>query len=425
MSSGFFAAAVVLAATLMACSARRSFGLRAAAACALLAAVCVAGALSSVHVPGHDALRAHSAREWLGAAASALSWPLVMWPASFLILQAPIVMLAVGRIRRHSASGDEAALLALAAWISLQIAAIAYARQGLGVFRSSRYMDHYSLLAVVNALALAILCARRPLAAPVTALAAAWACVFLGGLWNLNRTTHEFYLDRYPGLKAEERHHVRAFLADGDLDVLRAAPGDQLPYPNPDRLGRLLSEPGIRRMLPVGIRPALVLEADTGTTGFEREPRSQVPPGAPGTAWVAHRGPARFVSQPLPLAILPFLHELVAGSADLDASMLRLETDGSEPSAAKTTPLGPQWKAIDLAVPEEVTVRLVAEIPPGEHWLAFTEPVELGPGSLANRWLLRHSAPIAAAGGILFLCALAALLVCDSPGEPPEVPASG
>jgi len=409
MASGFVAAAVVLAATLVGCFARRTAGMREAAACALLGAICVAGVLLTVHVPGSEWLRARSAKEWLEAAASALSWPLVTWPAALLILQAPIVLLALGRFRRRCATGDETALLALGAWIAIQIAVVAYARGGHGLIRSSRYMDLYSLGAVVNALALAILCARRPLPAPVAILAAVWACVFLGGLWGLDRRTHETYLDRIPGLKAVERRYVRSFLATGDLAALRSAPRDQLPYPDADRLGLFLTAPGIRSMLPIGIRPALVLAAAEGTEGFELVPHSGLPPGAPGPGWVARRGPARFVSGPLPLELLPYLHLLVAGSSDLRSSLLRLESDASATSAGAGEPLDPQWMAIDLAVPQRATARLVADVPPGQHWLAFTEPVELGPGSLVNRWLLRHCGLLAAVGGLAFLGALALL----------------
>jgi hypothetical protein len=413
MSSGFLAAAVVLGAALLRSALRRRFGLRDATACALLVALCAAGILSTARVPGHDVLRAHSAREWLLAEASALSWPLITWPAAVVVLQAPIVLLGVGRIRRREASGDEAALFALAAWVALQVAAIAYAREGFGMFRSPRYMDLYSLGAVVNALALAVLLARRPVPAPLALLAAAWSVAFLVGLWNLDRGAQQIYLGRVPGLKAVERHYVRAFLASGDLPALRSAPSDQLPYPNADELGRFLSAPGIRSMLPVGIRPALVLAADAGTSGFESVERSGLPPGAPGRGWVARRGPARFVSRPLAAGLLPYLHVLLAGSRDLETSAVRLEWDGSQRQAQAGPPLRPDWSSADLAVPPQAGVRLVAEVAPGEHWLAFTEPVELGRGSLANRWLLRQSGSIAAVGGLLLLCAFAGLLASD------------
>ena len=413
MSSGFAAAAVVLGASLVRSAARRRFGPRDAAACALLAAVCAAGLMATARVPGHDVLRAHSAGEWLVAASSALAWPLVGWPVAALLAQAPVAVLCARRLGERAASRDEAALLALAAWVGLQVAAIAYARAGFGMFRSPRYMDLYSLGAVVNALALAALCAGRPLPARTAVLAAGWTLAFLGGLWALDRASREDFLGRIPQLKAAERLHVREFLAGGNPSVLRSAPRDQLPYPDADQLGRFLASPAIRSLLPLGIRPPLDLAADAGSSGFVPAGPSELPPGADGPGWIARRGPARFVSRPLPAGLLPYLHIMVAGGPDLGNASVRLESDGPGHPTSEASRLGPRWIGADIAVPPGGTVRLVAQVPPGEHWLAFTRPVELGGASLADRWLIRRSGAIAAAGGLLLLCALATILSSD------------
>jgi hypothetical protein len=66
-----------------------------------------------------------------------------------------------------------------------------------------------------------------------------------------------------------------------------------------------------------------------------------------------------------------------------------------------------------MAVPQDSAVRVVVDIPPGDHWFAFAEPVELGRGSRMDHWLLRRAGAVAAASGALFGAALAALLAMD------------
>jgi hypothetical protein len=51
------------------------------------------------------------------------------------------------------------------------------------------------------------------------------------------------------------------------------------------------------------------------------------------------------------------------------------------------------------------------EIPPGNHWFAFTEPEGLGGGSWANRWLLRRSAIVEALSGVVLAGALIAITI--------------
>ena len=280
-------------------------------------------------------------------------------------------------------------------------------------------MDLYSLGAIANALALAVLCAARPFPARTAVLAGVWVLALLGGLWVLDGDVRGGYLRRFAGLKAAERVHVRAYLASGDPAALRSAPREELPYPNADDLARFLAAPAIRSLLPLGIRPALELAADSGSTGFEAAGPADLAPGTAGPGWVAHRGPARFVSRPLPGVLLPYLHVLAAGGPDLGPSALRLESDDPGRPSNAASRLGPRWDGADIEVPAGGSVRLVAEVPPGGHWLAFTQPVELGRDSLVDRWLLRRGASIAAAGGLLLLCALAVLLARDLGGAGP------
>ena len=410
MSSGFVASAVVLLLLGVRCALARRAGPRECAAAALLAALCAAGFLCIGHPRGGEALRAHSPWGWLTAVAGGLAWPDMKAPAACVVLQLPILFLALRRIRERRIEGSEAVLFALGAWAWVQVAAIAFARANHGLISSPRYMDVYAVGAAVNVLAMAILLGRGP-ALRARLLAALWVSVFRrAGRWDINHAAFSDYLDKFPAAKAAERSNVRLYLATGDASVLRNATPGEIPYPDPEWLKVFLDSPAIREVLPPGIRPSLPLAPEAHSGGFAAAPLAQLQAGASGRVWVARGGPARFVSEPLPSRVLPFLHFSVAGSPDLSASSLHLESEGAVVPAPDRRLLGEEWIPFDLAVPREPTVRIVVDGPPGDHWLAFSGPVEVGRGTWANHWLLRRSGFLAAAAALLLAAALAALL---------------
>ncbi len=416
MSSGFVAGAAALAVLVARAALERRFAARTASAAGILALLCMAGYAAAAHVPGHDTLRAHTPREWIVAATSALSWPALDWPLAFLVLQLPVVILIRRCARSRSLEGSESVLVGLAAWVWMQTAIIAFGRANEGMFRSPRYMDLYAVGSFANALALAVLWRRGAGVRAMGALSAAWVALFACGLWTRTDDAHRIYLDDYPRLKELERLNVRGFLATGDASVLWAAKANELPYPLPGNLGRMLSEPGIRSMLPMGIRPALHLEPDEGTRGFSLQDPSATRSNPGARVWVAMRGPARFVSRPLPQDILPFIHLAVAGSPGMDASAIRVETAGASESVPLFALGDGRMHSADVAVPPG-RARLVADVPEGGRWLAFSEPVEVGRGSWFAHWLLRRSGPILTVTTGLFAALLLALALVERPGR--------
>jgi len=413
MSSGFMAAATALLLLGVRGAIERRLSLRSAAAAALLAALSLAGVLSISHVPYHDPFRAASPWRWLVAAATALSWPVSGWPVALLVLQLPATVLIVSRLRARRVAGDEAVLIALALWTWMQAAAIAYGRGKPGMAESARYTDLYALGLVANALALAVLWGRQSRARVWGTLSAAWIALFALGLSFQAHRAAAGALGDLPRLKAQERLHIRAFLAAGDPAALLSAPANELPFPSPGQLGRLLSDPAIRALLPLGIRPAVSLSPEYGSVGFETASPSELSLETTGRIWIARSGPARFVSQPLAPDVLPFLHAAVCGSPDLNASALHLESASDIEPDAVFALQGGRWHVSDIPVIRALTVRVVVDIPPGDHWFAFGEPTELGRLSWVDRWLLRRSGAVAALSGALFGAALAALLAVD------------
>jgi hypothetical protein len=413
MASGFMAAATVLVMMALGAAMDRRLSARSAAAAALLAALCVAGILTARHVPSHEVYRAGSAGTWLAGAARALSWPLMGWPAAFLVLQLPVALLIVTRLRARRVAGDEAVVVALGVWTWMNIAALAYGRANMGMLASSRYSDLYAVGSVAGVLALAILLGRPLPARAWIPLAVAWIALLSLGLRHLGHRAHAEFLEDLPRVKAKERFYVRSFLATGNPRVLSGAPRNELPFPRPEALARLLSDPSVRAMLPLGIRPPIALAPDTGSTGFELASPSPLPLDSGGRVWMARKGPARFVSQPIEGDLLPFMHIAVCGSPDLNASSLHIESASDiEPDGA--FPLrSDRWHGSDVPVPRDSTVRVIVDIPTGDHWFAFAEPVELGRDSWADHWLLRRSTDIALCSGVLLGALLMLLLAAD------------
>jgi hypothetical protein len=126
------------------------------------------------------------------------------------------------------------------------------------------------------------------------------------------------------------------------------------------------------------------------------------------------------VSQPLPGDVLAYLHVAMAGSPDLDASALRIESDRGSEAAPRFPMEGGRWHGVDFAFPESPGPRLVVDIPPGRHWFAFSEPVELGRGTWMNNWLLRRSGAVLGIFEVLFSASWTALLLLDLGTKPPR-----
>jgi len=346
-----------------------------------------------------------------------LAWPANRWLGAAVVLQLPLVAFSLGRLRARQLDGPDAVLLGLALWCWGQSAAVAYSRGNLGMGNSPRYYDLYAIGIVLNAIVLAR--GWRGRAATVwPVVAVVWVAALAYGLREQTAQAYRDYLTPFPSVKATERRRLADFIRTGDLAALRQAP-EELPYISADALAGFLSHPGLRRLLPVGLRAPLAIQAiTTETRGFARTPPYDLP-GKPedATAWHAARGPAKFVSEPLPADCLPVLRFTFAGSPELPPGGLYLESaDGHRTALQIPRFRGDRWQTAHLALPAGGTVRLVAELPAGDHWLAFADPSEMGRGSWYGYNLLKQ------AGGIFWGCAslLALALVALGWREPPE-----
>ncbi len=413
MSSGFLAPAAAIAVLVLRASFRRTVGWRDWVAGLLLVPLCVVGLATLVTVPGHAVLKAHTLGEWLSALAAALSWPDLALPGAFLVMQLPFSVLLFRSLSLRRVEDGEAGLLSLGIWSWVQAAVVAYGRANQGMIASPRYSDLFAVAAAVNLLALGRLWQPGPKGRAWGLFAALWGCAYLCGLGTLERRAYDFYLGDFARLKPLEKAHVRSFLASGDRALLNQTPVHELPYPMPGGLADLLSEPAIRSVLPASVRPPLALEPVPGSSGFHVE----VDPATGARTWEARQGPARFVSSAFPASILPFVRIAIRGSPELTVSVLRIEPTEGGPAEPGPRLSQEQWTVREFPVPESASAHLVVEVPGGAHFVAFTEPVELGGLSWFTHWILRRSRTVEAAGAILFGMALTALLLFDLRGD--------
>ena len=245
MGTGFLSSAAVLAILCLGVLRDRRMASRDAGAAILLAGLCAAGAfLLSHHVPGADIYRATSLRVGLGSAAYAFGWPLGRSLAGALCVQAPLAWLALRLIRGRQASAFEWTLLGLGIWGWVQMGALAYTRAT--AIETPRYADVFALSLIANTLALVCLVGGKRFAPAVLAI---WLALLAGGLAGVTTRALADLRD-YRALETVKAQHIQAFMTTGDVAILRSAPPRELPYPDPDTLARMLTNPGLRPMLP-------------------------------------------------------------------------------------------------------------------------------------------------------------------------------
>jgi len=383
MSSGLLCAAAALGAiVLRAVWCDRRWTWRDSVAAVVYFAICVGGSQLVNRVPGHEVYRVASAGQWLHVFCHVLAWPANRWLGAAVVLQLPLVAFLLGRLRARRLDGSDAVLLGLALWCWGQAAAVAYSRGNLSMGDASRYYDLYAIGIALNAIALARGWPGRA-AKLWPVMAVVWVAALAYGLHQQTVQAYGDFLGTFPSVRATERRRLADFDRTGDLAALRQDPGE-LPHNSADVLAYFLSHPGVRRLLPVGLRPPLALSAAaTETRGFARMPPDDLP-GQPADAavWRAARGPAKFVSAALPADGLPVLRLTFAGSPKLPPGVLYLESaDGHRTALQIARFRGDRWQTAHLTLPAGDAVRLVAELPVGNHWLAFADPSEMGRGS--------------------------------------------
>ncbi|MFA5265709.1 MAG: hypothetical protein WC378_17965, partial [Opitutaceae bacterium] len=287
----------------------------------------------------------------------------------------------------------------------------------LDIATSSRYQDLYALGIAANALALARLFDGKSGHAWVHSLCAAWvACLAVG----LSLETARIVGNDLPVAarqRAASSRQIRAYLGNHDESLYSQIPEGDLPYPNRDRLKKLLDHPGMQPLWPSGIRPATLLQAGPETRGFARTERRLAQDQPAESVWSAAEGPALFVSEPLPEGILPVLQFRFLGSPDLKAGQIAILSADGKRHPLESAPLaGHRWQTAHMALPDAPKpLRIIVEIPEGDHRFAFADPVETGRLSWYSKYVLRSHDALTWAGLLLGAAVIAALAKCEPP----------
>ena len=228
-------------------------------ALALLAAVTAAMVLYTPVLAGHAFLKAHSINQFLQALMVIASWPATtghkgaaILAIGAILVQAPAVLVSIRIIALRPPLNDRRWLLvALTGWAVLQIVTIAYSRAAAPI--ASRYLDTFEVAVTINyACLLYLLFAselqiRRRLALAATAL---WLVFVLFGATKFIFTQTLPDLARKQAQSRAQTANLHAYLDTGNIAALENKPFLDIPYPNPQRLAMIVSQPAIRAILP-------------------------------------------------------------------------------------------------------------------------------------------------------------------------------
>ncbi len=250
-SLAVMAAAAVLLARRFLCREEISF-----APIAGLLLIALAGIVATPSIEGHAALKAASLPQFALAVGALAAWPVL--PASAntftallpVLMQAPLALaLLVAFWHKEMESRSFLFFFAMASWLGLQVAALAYGR-GLHCL-ASRYLDILSLGVVTNFAALLFLWSKTasPWRTGLAALAVAWMVTLLYGIWSWWPMMSEDIRSKAAYSLLQERN-VRGYLTTGQREWLHNAAFLEIPYPSPDRLQQLLDDPTIRGIMP-------------------------------------------------------------------------------------------------------------------------------------------------------------------------------
>ncbi len=447
MASGFIAAVVVLAVLIWKYLLRQLAVRDAVPSLLAMCAVVAVGWFTRGEVPQHASLKAAGASEFALSFLRSLEWPLrgADW-AGFLIwlpwsiVAAIAVLGGIDRTRRREVSQAELCMVALGAWVLLQIAATAYARGAGAEYPPSRYLDTLIFGVAVNAFAVVWLLFSAPVRhktplrfVGILATALAWTtATVLGvaGSLQLNRT---WGLPAFRECGAAGEDHLRAYLTNNDLAELVAP----IPYPSAPALAVRLSNLALRSRMPASVRQGLPVIAASDSAAFlesrvsqrdlDKAPRIGVPPstvplgartvwGSFGPGGAAGRGTWR--SRPIPAPLHGWLVFQTTGG--LGHEGLRLDLCDGETGAVLGTVIprsvpNKGWQAAYVRAPEKPFV-LMARDESLDGWFAFSAPVEMSSASYGALRLMENGLLVSGiAAGIALLLALSAL------GRPPVV----
>ncbi|NIJ40702.1 hypothetical protein FHS78_000978 [Parvibaculum indicum] len=214
------------------------------------------------HIPAHERLQAHGLLDFLGAFTDVAGWP---WGGIVLaiLINAPLLSILYKSWREpHPLSSFQWTLLAFAFWLGGQWITLAYGRAAGPT--ASRYRDTLLLGPLLNMAAVLYLAQfetwrnksldlyRKRISAlgpRRTRIAAGFLVLVVAGVVIAGYTDQYLQASERGYLLQVETGNVKAFLRTGDMGHLENKPDLHIPYPDPQRLARLATDPTILSVL--------------------------------------------------------------------------------------------------------------------------------------------------------------------------------
>ena len=362
-------------------------------------------ALTSPPLPHHAAIRAQSAKDFIGAFTQNLAWPWIDIQGLVFVTWLPVgALAAAAALRRAKTTGLERLIVGLSIWVVLQAAGLAYGR-GVGAGQpATRYLDVLSLGFIANAAALVAVVDRARAGTTARKMAVGTlVCWLLFAVVGADRLTNRslLNLDAWRPFYAAHILVIRRFLDSGDVvELTSKRPLVDLPYPDPNHLIVLLKDPYIRSILPAAVRLPLRVESRVVTNDafvMNSPYAGNIPLDPLAPSWWSLPGEGRrakgtFESRPMACQLGRRLKFEVAGYLGWEGQYL----------AVRNLRTGRDLAIMPARLARESWVEVVVPCPPDpftivgtdeteSSWFAFREPVEIGGASIAAEAVIRHS----------------------------------
>jgi hypothetical protein len=316
-------------------------------------------------------------------------------------------------LRRFRSSRFEQYVLALAAWVALQAAAVAYSRGANGAVPASRYLDMLSLGFVVNTMALLFLTSDTPrsglLARVGRSVIVIWLVAGAIGILRLSEGTLAREGRERRGWMRDYVRNVRQFIVTNDAPGLLAMKGPaDIPYHTASTLTGWLRHPYVRSILPATIRQPLAIAPRPGTQHGFQQRASATEPVPP---WDSLEGqedsPAgRFESEAVRCTSFPYLRfEVVGGLGEPGLRLGLIEVASGRHTALRPASGSRGWRSLSVRCPGG-HFTIVAEDTSGRSSFGFRPPTELAWASRLAEGMIQRSSGYATSAALLVLLAV-------------------
>jgi hypothetical protein len=359
----------------------------AANAAALTAIAAIGYAALPPPIAYHESLRAANPFAFIIALTRNLAFPFINYPRAVVLMWLPVTCLACLVLwRRLKSTPIEWITLAMAAWVVIQSAAVAYSRGATGAAPASRYMDLLGFGVIANAMALLLLLGSlrtKRWTIVGTSVLAVWIAIVCVGIARVSDEMLETSARVRRQWTPEHVKNVRLFIMSGDLDAFLEKKGPRdVPYYSPSMLATWLEHPYMRRILPAAVRQPLDVRAADGSDGPNRgatpPANGDVQPIFDSYSGVRANGVAHFESQPLSCGQFHHLRFEIASSTSWSELSMALHDLRSGANTPVRPPWDAQggWTAVAVRCPAgQFTV--VADDASPSGWLAFRQAAEM------------------------------------------------